>query len=405
MAQTEHSREPYRWGEKGVYSRLSATFCGGGHHMDRTPFIPICFICKIGIGRNEGDTEWEISESEIRWTQMYRASSPVIFNRNEEIALSEVGHIVYPGPWLELLTLPVKDNESGATRETQFFPLCDHLNEAEEDHETFGCTFHETCWEFLLCAFGRNLSSSSQLAKITQVLREQVHYECGLKSGHKKRFFPEHIYTNINFSMDGSERWAICYLCDPKDIPELNQLYQSCERDSHGDKTESDCSEGQSPSLERLYAALPTEIKFKIAQYIEGKSLPMSSLSDVGTLSEFWRNKVFRKYGNILFDAKRYGPKQLNWQLLYDRLNGFMEVDSAPRGWRNRCRIFSLLWGTRERYLWKLPVKPTPEELMMVYRRSDLAHIKGNYFECFSLGTRPRKQKKAHRLMSCMVYY
>ncbi|KAK2802518.1 hypothetical protein FQN50_007324 [Emmonsiellopsis sp. PD_5] len=309
---------------------------------------------------------------------MYRA---IIFNRNEEIALSEVGHIVYPGPWLELLTLPVKDNESGTTREEQFFPLCDHLNESEEDHETFGCTFHAACWEFLECAFGRNLSSSSQLAKITQVLREQVHYECSLKSGRKKRFFPKDVYTDVNFPVNATPAWAVCYLCDPKDIPELNELYQLCERDTHDDKTETGSSEGQSPSLERLYSALPTEIKFKIAEYIEGKSLPTSFLPDVGTLSEFWRKKVFRKYGNILFDAKRYGPRQLNWQLLYSKLNGFMEVDSAPRGWRNRCRIFSVLWGTRERYLWKLPVKPTPEELMMTYRRSDLAHIEGNYFE------------------------
>ncbi|PGH28181.1 hypothetical protein AJ80_00071 [Polytolypa hystricis UAMH7299] len=262
-------------------------------------------------------------------------------------------------------------------RRHRVLPLCYHLNEAEEKYESFGCTFHATCWEFLERVLGKKLSSSQRLAKITQVLREQIILGYDFKK-HQKIFFPRGVGLLTRWSPWLESR--IRYHCDLNDIPKLHQLYRSCEKNETNGRvnnTTEKTLEGES-LLDKLYATLPTEVKIMIVEYVEGKSLRFPF--DIGsTLAGYWRSRVFREYGSILFDAKKYGPEQLDWQLQYNKIQDFKADNrSAPRGWENRLRIFSLLWGTRERYFCKPNVEPTPYELRL-FNRDDKAR-NGPYF-------------------------
>ncbi|PGH36727.1 hypothetical protein GX50_00387 [[Emmonsia] crescens] len=93
-----------------------------------------------------------------------------MFNRDGDVALSQTDHIMYPGPWLEMLRLPVKENKdrcsTSTTKIVEFFPLCHHFNEAEYKQDTFGCTVHAVCWEFLTCVFGGDKEINRKASRI-----------------------------------------------------------------------------------------------------------------------------------------------------------------------------------------------------------------------------------------------
>lgn len=237
---------------------------------------------------------------------------PVIFNRTEDIALSEVGHIIYHGPWLELPELPVKTEGPFSTPEpVQFFPLCCHPNEIEAGYRAFGCTVHATCWGFLEGVLGGPIPSS-RLPAIPQVLRERMHPVGGRYSG---------IFGGIV----GWEPWfdhTAFMMFDQTNIPELRELYQSCEKESL-DNNMSTSSRGpdsgiddECSRLETFYSSPPAIVKLSIVEHLEGGA-SSKPLDLANTLPEYRRNRVFRRYQHVLFDAEPYQLEDIDWQLLY----------------------------------------------------------------------------------------
>ncbi|PGH04180.1 hypothetical protein AJ79_07158 [Helicocarpus griseus UAMH5409] len=342
-------------GKKGIY---------GGQH-GRNSFMPVCFICAITIGLTLEGGKWpqkavdervRISESDIAWTRNYLA---IIINLEGEVFLSQIGHMIYIGPCVELLTLPVKDGTSGAIKDMEFFPLCDYPHNAAPRFTTFGYPVHAICWEFLERSLGRSLSGAQELAKLAKVLQKQM-VEHKSWSTPMKLFFPREgadVFPTFDHRGVLAEEYVRWY-CDPTEIQPLNKLYRICK-----DKRRQDCDRaivaqldphGKSNDpllLERLYAELPLEIKFLIIEHAEGTSPRSFDLPS--TLPEYWRWKAFRAFGHILYDGDGCGPEELDWQLLYTRLSDeklpdYDEPDvsratrikrDAWRGWQNRCRI------------------------------------------------------------------
>lgn len=261
----------------------------------------------------------------------------------------------------------MKDDESGVPRPVEFYPLCYHYNEAEREFKTFGCTMHAVCWEFLEREFDGEFDGelqSNQLAKITQVLREQmVEYDW------QSNFYHDSIYgvTQVLFVFWNSRLFGFL-MCDPKDIPELETIYSACKKPTKAvQQSRKRGCKSKDKSVEELYARFPPEVKIMVIEYLEGER--WSTFSDSGlTLQEYWQKRLFRRHPNTLVEAENYHLDEIDWQLLCYEMDKFAASKSS-RGWQNRCRILNLVKETRRRYDKKADVKPTPRELMLYHGR------------------------------------
>lgn len=296
-----------------------------------------------------------ITELDVAWTQQYRA---IIFNRRRQIVLSEVDHLVYHGPWLELLKLPVQNPISNQIELVEFYPLCFHPNECENDYKTFGCTVHAACWDLLQHVLGETISTRFQLAKVTRMLRRHIYNDF--------RFFVRCHDCFSTWIPRNRGNWSddvISEYCDPRDIPELDRLYYSCVKRRMHDKFSDRMRE--ITLLENLYESLPLEIKFIVTEFLVGG--PVSKTEDVvKTLCCYWQAQFFTLYPAIQVDAHKHQPDKIDWQMLSYQVKLLLSSKKTlPRGWENRQRILKLLRCTTIAYFRMRNIKPTPTQLLI----------------------------------------
>lgn len=151
--------------------------------------------------------------------------------------------------------------------------------------------------------------------------------------------------------------------CNPQDIPDLQEISRSCE--IKGERGPTD----KKFDLDHLYASFPPEIQLLIIKYLEDP-LPCEGIEIAPSLPEYWRNRVYRRYYHVLFETEKYQLQDIDWQLLYYKMNTHMSSKTAPGGWKSRCQIFRRLQRIHKRYLGKPDIKPTPKELMLCALRA-----------------------------------
>lgn len=259
-----------------------------------------------------------------------------------------------------MLQHPVRNEKTGIVDRVKFYPLCLHFNEREEEHNSFGCTVHATCWEFLERVFGKQIQKD-ELPMIAHILRARLtpHYSISVD---EKKFFPGDC---VQHSIDPSLPWEFwdetmvdydfSYYFDPKSIRELRALYRSCKNRSYKNvnsrrlrSTDKKYSIDY-PLLERLHAAMPAEIKFLIVEHVEGRRI--STKENIGnTLPEYWRSRTFRRYPHILFDAETFGIADVDWKFLFYELERLLSQAVPSNGWMNRCRIFNILCRSQPKF-------------------------------------------------------